>query len=122
MLGEVRRCAEVRRTVQPLDEPFDHDLGAQLEAADAREDVRVEELGSRGDDRAHCFTPTTSERWTRGLRGFNGFPRMCLWSTTLEDLCAGQPRGPIRENPLNPRDPRDQRSEWPEASIMNRLH
>ncbi len=46
MLGEIHRRAEVRRAVQPVDEPVDDGLGEQLEIADAREDLRVDEPGA----------------------------------------------------------------------------
>ena len=46
MLGEIHRRAEVRRPVQPVDEPVDDRLREQLEVADAREDLRVDETGA----------------------------------------------------------------------------
>ena len=46
MLGEIHRRAEVRRAVQPVDEAVDDGLREQLEIADAREDLRVDEPGA----------------------------------------------------------------------------
>ena len=46
VLGEIDRRAEVRRAVQPVDESVDHGLREQLEIADAREDLRVDEPGA----------------------------------------------------------------------------
>jgi hypothetical protein len=43
VLGEVDRRAEVRRPVQAVDEAFDDVARQQLEVADPREDLRVDE-------------------------------------------------------------------------------
>ena len=46
MLGEIDRRTEIRRAMEPIDEPVNHGLGEQLEVADAREDLRVDEAGA----------------------------------------------------------------------------
>jgi hypothetical protein len=66
MLGKVSGRPEIRRAMQPLNESFDNDFRAQLEAADPRENRRVEELGAGGDNRTHALT--LSARWTRVRR------------------------------------------------------
>ena len=52
MLGEVDRRAEVRRAVQAVDEAFDDGPRQQLEVADPREDLRIDESGA-GDGCVH---------------------------------------------------------------------
>ena len=47
VLGEVDRRAEVRRAMQPVDEPVDDGLREQLEVADTREDLRDRRTGRR---------------------------------------------------------------------------
>jgi hypothetical protein len=46
VLGEVDRGAEERRPVVAVDEPFDDVARQQLEVADARQDLRVDESGA----------------------------------------------------------------------------
>ena len=46
VLGEVDRRAEKRRAMQAVDEPVDDVAGEQLEVADAREHLRVDETGA----------------------------------------------------------------------------
>ena len=43
MLGEIDRKTEVRRAVQPADEPIDDNPGEQLQVVDARQDLGIEE-------------------------------------------------------------------------------
>src|SRR5690606_12809624 len=46
VLGEVQREPEVRRAVQPVDEPLDDGARDELEVVEAREDPGVEEAGA----------------------------------------------------------------------------
>ncbi len=45
MLGEVHGKAEIGCTVQAADESIDHGLSDELDVADAREDLRIDEAG-----------------------------------------------------------------------------
>ena len=57
VLGEVDRRAEIRRTVQAVDEPVDDRSREQIEAADPREDDRVDESCARdGRTLCHCLS------------------------------------------------------------------
>src|SRR5262249_51295716 len=47
VLGEVDRGTEVRRAVQAVDEPLDDVARQQLEVADPRQDLRIDEASSR---------------------------------------------------------------------------
>ncbi len=63
VLGEVDRRAEVRRAVQAVDEAVDDRARQQLEVADPREDLRIDE--PRAGNRVACSLLTMLIRSVR---------------------------------------------------------